>query len=279
MPTTDSTNGAPEQGVYFGIPADVYHAWPYVSASKLKRLATSAAKAYHHEKHPDEGDTAAMALGRAVHVAVLEPEAFHRMYVIAPQGDKRKKDVKAAWEAAGREAAQKGQSLLPHADYDLCVKLRGRVEQDELAGPILKGKGRNEVSVVWEDDATGLMCKARMDRLCDWMGFTCHIDLKTTKDSSPDGYPWECKKYKYHWSAAFYLKGCDVIVPARRRFLHIAVEKVPPYDLGVYEFTAGDHRLSLDEGWSACRVALTNWKECMDSGNWPSHGGPHPLEL
>lgn len=277
--TADLTNGAPGPGVYFGIPADVYHAWPYVSASKLKRMAVSAAKAYHHEKYPDSGDTDAKRFGRAAHTAVLEPEVFHRLYVIAPEGNKQKKVVKEAWAEAEKLAKAKGTLLLPRTDYDLCVRLRGRCERDELAGPMLTGRGKNEVSVVWEDDATGLTCKARIDRLCAWKGFTCHVDLKTTKDASPIGYPWECKRYKYHWSAAFYLHGCDVLKPGRRRFLHIAVEKVQPYDLGVYEIDEGDHQLSLDAGWNACREQLSRWKECVDSGIWPSHGGPHPLEL
>lgn len=277
MPTT---NEAPGQGVYYDIPADVYHSWPYASGSGLKLMAKSAAKLDHHRKHPEEDDiTDAMAMGSATHTAVLEPDEFDRMYAVAPEGDKRTKVVKEAWKVAEAEAAESGRALLRVKEYDLCRTLRDRIWNDELAGPMLSGRGRNEVSVVWQDEATGLMCKARIDRLCDWMGFTCHIDLKTTQDASPWGYPYECRKYKYHWSAAFYLKGCEVIHSATRRFLHIAIEKEPPYDLGVYEFIDGDHQLSLDSGWLACQTHLATWKQCVDSGVWPSHGGPHPLEL
>ncbi len=277
MPTTET----PEPGIYTGVTMERYLSWPYVHSSELKTLHNSPAKLKHQMDTGETKETEALTLGSAIHCCVLEPEAFHRLYVIAPEGDRRKKGVKEMFAEVEAAAEAKGQTLIKKADYEICTALAKRLGEDEIAAEMLSGKGKNEVSVVWDHEPTGLRCKARIDRLTDWKGFTCHIDLKSTVDASPDGYPYQCRKYKYHWSAALYLKGCEALAHGTRRFMHIAFEKAPPYDVGIYEFVSGDlqNQLGLEEGWRKCESMLAKYKECVDNDTWPSYGGPHPVEL
>lgn len=79
--------GMIEDGVYFGLPAEVYHAVPRLSASGLQRLCVSPATFWRgswmdpDRPELDEEETKAQQLGKAYHVARLEPERFHASYV------------------------------------------------------------------------------------------------------------------------------------------------------------------------------------------------------
>lgn len=83
-------NAVPEpivDGVYFGLPADAYHAVPRLSASGLQRMCVSPATFWRGSwldpdaPTLDEEETKAQQLGKAYHCARLEPERFHDCYV------------------------------------------------------------------------------------------------------------------------------------------------------------------------------------------------------
>lgn len=74
-------------GVYFGLPAEVYHEVPRLSASGLQKILVSPATFWKgswldpDRPEPDEDATKAQILGKAYHTARLEPELFEGAYV------------------------------------------------------------------------------------------------------------------------------------------------------------------------------------------------------
>jgi hypothetical protein len=74
-------------GIYFGLPADVYHAVPRLSSSGLQKMCVSPAtfwrKSWLDPDRPemDEEETIWQLLGRAYHTARLEPHLFEQTYV------------------------------------------------------------------------------------------------------------------------------------------------------------------------------------------------------
>lgn len=74
-------------GVYFGLPADVYHAVERLSSSGTQKLDVSPADFWKgswfdpERPEPDEDMTIAQTLGRAYHTARLEPHLFEGLYV------------------------------------------------------------------------------------------------------------------------------------------------------------------------------------------------------
>jgi len=78
-----------EDGIYFGLPSEIYHAVPRLSASGLQKLCVSAATFWRRSwldpdrAELDEEATAAQVLGKAYHTARLEPELFDQQYVRA----------------------------------------------------------------------------------------------------------------------------------------------------------------------------------------------------
>lgn len=74
-------------GIYFDLPAEVYHAVPRLSASGLQKLCVSAGTFWKgswldpDRPELDEESTKAQVLGKAYHTARLEPHLFDTSYV------------------------------------------------------------------------------------------------------------------------------------------------------------------------------------------------------
>jgi hypothetical protein len=252
-------------GIYRDIPSDQYHAWPAKNFSSIKTARRSLLHYHYEQTHPTE-QTAAMALGQAFHHATLEIDTWMSDYAKAPKVDRRTKDGKEQWAAFQLASLRK--TVLSAEDHDLVEEMQGAVHTHTLAAAMLKEPGMTEVSVVWEDDATGLLCKARIDRLTKWDGWTHAIDLKSCQDASPDGFAKACGNYDYHMQAAWYLEGLAAHDPRERKFSFIAVEKSPPHAVAVYEL----EEWALQQGRDECRSVLASIAEAEQSGMWGGYG-------
>lgn len=74
-------------GIYFGLPADVYHAVPRLSSSGIQKMCVSPATFWRgswfdpDRPEPDAEEKSWQILGRAYHTARLEPHLFESLYV------------------------------------------------------------------------------------------------------------------------------------------------------------------------------------------------------
>lgn len=284
----------PAPGIYPDVNAAIYHKWDCVSASRLKLMRQCPAKCRYALDHPEEMDTEAMALGRAYHDAILLPHDFERDWIKAGACEARLKSGDRKGDPCGLSATLRSpegswycgkhadseclppENALCGDDYDLALSIRKKVHAHPEAEDLLFGKGLNEASIVWRDGETGLTCRGRIDRYC-WshrkigdrrIPVPTHVDIKGTVDASPEGFSREIHKHGYHIQAALYLDGCNALKPSEfRRFVFIAVEKKPPYCVGVYEL--GDS--SIDQGRREYRRLMTRYANCLETGNWPDY--------
>jgi hypothetical protein len=74
-------------GIYFGLPADVYHAVPRLSSSGIQKMCVSPATFWRgswfdpDRPEPDAEEKTWQIIGRAYHTARLEPHLFELLYV------------------------------------------------------------------------------------------------------------------------------------------------------------------------------------------------------
>lgn len=263
MSTAPAWPSPVKPGCYRGIDFDTYARWPAANFSTLKHFRRSAAHARYEITHPTE--TAAKTLGQAVHVAILEPDRFDALYVAAPELDRRTVAGKAAW--TDFQAAHADKLVLKADEMSECRELARAAQEHPLAGALLDAPGINEASLVWHDSETMTGCKARLDRLCTYDGFSTIVDVKTTRDASPRGFAQEVARFSYHLQAAWYLHGADQLSPVARRFVWIALEKAPPYCVGVYELDT----VGLDAGRASVMDCLRRYANATDSGVWPGY--------
>lgn len=171
-------------------------------------------------------------------------------------------DVKAKWDAENAE-----RMILNPEQWKMIHGMRDSVMAHPAASALLtRVPGRAEQSIYWIDAITGTLCRCRPDW---WRDDNLPIDLKTTEDASPEGFARSIAKFRYDVQAAFYLDGIAAATGQRpKNFVFIAVEKKPPYAVGVYVLDAE----TLEIGRGLYREDLAAYTECAKSDLWPGYG-------
>lgn len=262
-------------GIYPDLPFEDYCRIDACNHSKLKYLSLTPAHARYLELNPPES-TKQQDLGHAIHTALLEPERFNEQYVVAPDvGDRRYKEAKDAWASFVKQAA--GKTVISAEDNRCIEGLKDSIRAHETASAVMYGRGINEVSLVWEDPETGLLCKARVDRLTELNGWPFAIDLKSDGErATTDKWQMAVMRYGLHQQAAHYLRGLSILAPLpdgyARKFAWVVCETEPPYLVRVFE--ADDAALSIGNDEVAKHLRI--YSECRKAGTWP--GWPQGLD-
>ena len=245
-----------------------YHRHTAVSKSHLDLVARSPLHYWARYLDPNRVEpeqTAAMAIGSAVHTHILELDKWDATYVVAPEGiDRRTKDGKAAWAAFEAEAA--GRTVISRADADLIAAMGRAVYGHPAAAMLLGLPGQAETTHMWTDESTGLRCKCRPDWLTNDGSIV--VDLKTTEDASPAGFRKSISSWRYHLQASWYLDGLQAATGQRpSQFVFVCVEKKWPHAVAVY--AADDEMIAAGAATAARDLALL--AECKATDAWPGY--------
>ena len=257
-------------GLRYGLPNDDYHAGEGISKSHLDAIARSPAHyfaKYLDENRQPNNPTPAMLAGTLAHCAILEPEAFHERYVMAPEGiDRRTKAGKEAWEAfqaiaEGREVITQEQFVRAFAQRDSVMRL------PDVAA--LFENSASEVSAYWNDDVTGELCKCRPDLVHTCAdGGVILVDVKTTTDASLREFSRSIAKWRYHVQAAWYIDGYQKAADVQvHGFMFVAVESEAPHAACAYMLDDA----SLDLGREIYRRDLNKLAGCRQYNEWPGY--------
>lgn len=247
-----------ELGIYRGLSFAEYAAIPAWSTGAVLPFRISALQGHYERMHP-KPITPAMRFGAAVHCSVLEPDQFPLRYVVWSNGARRGNDYKAFLEA------NEGKDVLKQDEYETCLAVRDAVHEHPLAGMLLDSgeKEDREVSVVWNDNETGLLCKGRPDMLLPEM----IVDIKTTRVHIADtgALTRVASTLGYHIKLAAYQDGlCINLIPALPVKI-IFAEQTPPHDVRVMSVPTN----VLIQGWDEWQRLLGIIAECERTGIWP----------
>lgn len=160
-----------------------------------------------------------------------------------------------------------GRIVLSPEVWDQLHAMRDAVHNHPAAHALLTSvPGEAEKSVYWIDPTTGVLCRCRPDW---WRDDWIIPDLKTTDDASPEGFAKSIANWRYDVQAAFYMDGIEQATGKRpKSFVFIAVEKKPPYGVGVYVLDSD----SLELGRAQYQHDLRIYAECVRTGEWPGYG-------
>lgn len=274
IPYTPELAKLPPDGVYSGVPNEVYHrSWDACGRSALKMMAVDGLTPSHVRDaflRPQE-PSASMNLGTAVGDMIDFPDEIR--VLPAPDVDRRTKDGKATY-AAFIEKAQ-GKLVLPHDDYQEAVKMVENLRKHPAASVLLEDPGHIQLSLVWTDKETGLRCKCRPDKICPESGIA--IDLKTAACAASRTFANAMFRYGYHLQAAFYSRGLEVLEVMRvDHWIDIVVENEPPHCVAVYQIGAA----SIAHALASMLPHMHRLAECYRTGNWKGYAlDIQPIEL
>lgn len=265
--TAKLTTEPPEPGVYPNVPAPLYHSWRAVSASLLKVMAAKTpahARAYMTN---EQESSEPLAFGSAYHAYVLEPERFASEYKIVPKMIRRGKE----WDALVSTVGDADRILWDEDVAELAAMHMALREQTRTR-KLIAVPGACEVCVVWDDDATGLRCKCRVDKLLP-SPHDIMLDLKSARSADPAAFCRAAAEYGYDIQAAFYADGVRAATGRECRYMLIPQEKEPPYLSSLID--AHDER--AQPTGAACgavkyREALDRLAGCLESGRFPGYG-------
>jgi exodeoxyribonuclease VIII len=263
-----------EPGVY-DISIEQYHAGPGVSRSGVKLFMRSPLHYWHKYLNPNikpetkpEIITSRNALdfGNAFHAFVLEKEQFAKRYIVAEKHNR----VTTAGKKARTEMLQaaQGRQLLCSEAFEQIKAMAAQINASTTASALIDG-ALYEKSIFWRDNESGLLCKVRPDI---WrknkMSRNIIVDVKTCDDASPQAFERSIYLYGYDLQAAMIHEALHALYNINvMDFVFIAVEKEPPYAIGLYPL----HENAIHKGIEDFKKASHDIKLCFDANNWPSY--------
>jgi len=245
------------------MPEAEYHALPGLSSTGAKTLLDSPAKFRAGVRR----ESRAFDLGTVVHGMVLGtgwPVAVIPDDLLSASGAVSTRAAKE-WVAAARE---RGETPITSADHAQAQAMADAVLAHPVARMLLTRDGQAEVSALWTDDATGVACRGRFDRMVQAPSRTILVDLKTTVDAHPSRFGRTAATFGYDLQAAWYLDGLAAATDdTDAAFVHVLVEKELPFLASVVQLDDD----ALWTGRQGARLAREVYRDCTESGIWPGY--------
>lgn len=274
-----------EDGMYSGIPDEVYHGDRTSLSSSGARalLAPSCPEIFRHQQleppapkpQYDFGHVAhKFVLGEGSEIAELDP-AIHGLN---KDGSPSKSPTSTAmWQEAAEAARYRGQIPMHIAEVAKARAMAARVREHPLAAALL-ADGYPELSGYWHDPETGVRLRFRPDWLPNpGRGRLIVVDYKTATSAHPGHFARAAADYGYHQQVPWYLDGlaaCDIADDAA--FVFIVQSKTPPFPVSVIELKPDD----IELGRRRNRKAIDLYAACAAHDHWPDYGqGVHSVSL
>jgi hypothetical protein len=246
-----------------------------LSASGAKVLLKPGGPArFHHQRQTGIVEIKReFDLGHAVHTLVLGsgPKLIRITGTGAGGPDAWQNNYDKAKVARARKV---GAVPVRPSDFAAAHAMANAVLDHRLARKLFVG-GLPERTLIWQDEATGVLCRAK----ADWLRPDGIVDLKTTESAAPDALSKAVHNYGYAIQAAFYLRGfrqqADRTVMAAPFFAFVAVEKAAPHLVHVHQLS----ERALAYGDRKCTEALEIYRDCTASGVWPGYPDDEITEI
>lgn len=254
-------------GLYYDVPDAIYHRRELgiVSNTALGEFAR-APLAYKAWLAGQDEETPALRFGKLLHTAVFEPERFAREYAIAPAfGPRNRNPGKAASEHWREEQLARGigEDGLVWADEGERIKGMVRALYSHPRISRMLGDGASEVTLRWNDPATGLPCKARIDYLAQALSLV--LDLKSTLDATQESFTRDMGNHGYHRQEAHYRAGLAALGCPVSDFVFGGIEKSPPYLIGLYSLDAS----AVEAASRKNAEDMARFADCLARDSWP----------
>jgi hypothetical protein len=271
----------PDPGIYENVPFETYLSWPCISNSMLQHARKSLRHLQYALQHGIKEETDAMRFGTLVHAGKLEPLTIQQRYVVRPRFEDRvRKPDGSEYENPRASAAYRAEVAewkktigdkieVTSVEYQKMLGVVEALANHERSREYLGGPGPTEVSFVWVDLESGLLCKGRCDK---WQPEANRIsDLKTAFD------PWEFEtiiaRRRYHRQAAMYIDGLATLTGRIHEFCLVAAESSAPFGvraapLDEESILAGREEYSELLGRIAVAKQSGDWDEPTDPDAW-----------
>lgn len=251
-------------GIYHDVSFETYLSWDCFH----KSMVASALRSTLHLEHFINSEfepSKVMDFGSLVDCLLLEPKIFDNKFREKPETYINNKDEEKPFNANSnwckawiQEAKDDGVTSYKKEDYSKALDIIESVNSHKTASQWINAP-EQQVAVVWLDEETGIMCKARLDLLKSDM----IVDVKTTANASSDPFARIMNSLLYHVQASMYQTGLSCnnggeVLP----FNLIVAETEAPFCVATYN--VGED--SLHAGNILFRKAIRKYKDYLEIG-------------
>jgi hypothetical protein len=237
---------------------------PSLSSSVAHRLLTRSpahAREIHARLNPTwtPSDDARFDLGTAAHAVILEGK--RELVVSLPFENYKTKLAQTARDSA------RAQGLIPllTEQADAVTAMAVTVERAMAASPDLRDLGPldAEHTILWREGDVTLRCRP------DWLtrDRAIILSLKTSHNAEPDAFTRTLLNLGYDVQCAFEMAAVQALTGREPRYLWVVVEPEPPFAVSL----VGPSPMLLDLGRAKYDRALSIWRECLATGQWPAY--------
>ena len=241
----------------------------YLNASSLKEILKSPAHFKYYLDNPKE-ETDSMKLGTAIHTKLLEPEEFKKDYTcmmksMLPHPDKDMRNGENKQFKKDFLADNEGKIVFTEDEWDKIHTMVENAKQHKLIDKLLaEGTFEAEASYYFKLEDYGWKGKIRVDYRSKVLPI--FMDVKTSKDTSINGFRKEHGNYDYALQIAYYYTYLSQFEDIDPNSIYIlAVGNTAPYLSALFHITEEE----LNYGLSLMNVALNRLKICEELGYYP----------
>ena len=237
-----------------------------LSQSSLKYFLISPA---HYLASTEEQiePTKAMQFGTAFHAHLLQANPEEH-YAVKNKVDGRSKEGKAYNEQFAIENA--GKVVIDSDEKSKIVCMAEEVMAHTTAGKLMQSLTHREFAVF--GTLNGVRLKGLIDGYDETTGTV--VDIKTAEDASPKGFRKAVWDRRYDIQVAHYTWLLTNAGKPVNAFYFCAVEKEPPYAVGVYQISKD----SMLKTWQNWNEAIGRFKDCQTTGVYPAYSD-NPVEI
>lgn len=270
---------AGEPGLYSGVPESVYHRKKACSNSALTKIFNESEKALKYGwDHPTES-TKDQIFGRQAHACVLENDRFGRDFDKAQQCNATTNDgprcssngknrYGGKWYCGTHEKKIAGEpdaiDAVSETSYEKIDGMLKECKADPDVNRILSLPSHRELSGLWIDPATGLLCKMRIDIFIPEIGAAW--DYKTIGSSiAEEDIEWAISNWGYNRQGSLYWSGFEVLGINLTDFGFIFQEKTGPFECQAFRIQESALRVAALQ----LRDLMKRYKRALETDAWP----------
>lgn len=225
----------PEIGIYRDVPYEEYDRWN----AMRKSLVEPALRSGMHLEHAIKNDkkTDSLRFGSLLDCLLLEPHFYAERYAMQPstydsevtrgRGDNKTTEIiTKPWnlnshtcQLIANELRKSGKEIISTQQYEKAVLCRDSLLENDIIRRSVE-QSEKQVSIVWNETNTGVLCKARFDLF----GEQYIDDVKTSVDASTDEFSRLAGRFLYHVQAAIYQDACEAVTGIKKDFRFFVIE-------------------------------------------------------
>lgn len=219
---------------------EAYHAdFSRISRSMLSVFIDSKddyRRIFVDKSQPPKKPTTEMVVGKAVHAMCLEGKTVDEVVVRYPLDCYKKNGHLNPTPARAYEAQVPDRMVVRDRDYEAIMDISANVLNSPLNGLLTDPAAIFEQTYIWNDKATGLPCRCRVDFALDVGTHVMAYDLKNTALFYPAAFKRVARRLRYWLQDAHYSEALEDHFGKPVKFKFWLIETTSPFRLRCVEY-------------------------------------------